>query len=342
MQYLGMVFRRKWWLGLVFCLAVPATFFPAYVHAVDVATPFSVSNSSPLVMIYGLPELGRAFLFTKGQGQVEASLSVANNFIFQERATEELQLDGESYRGRLRWEFAPRDKLELGVEIPYLMHAGGSLDSLIDGFHQTFGLARGQRPANPENQLNYRYRAGSETPLDFSSSDGGLGDLRLTAAWQLLRQPDGALALRGSLKLPTGDSDRLTGSGGTDVAVWLSGAHLLSTRVGPVSLYGAIGGIWLSDTDVLPDLQRQAVAFGGLGAGWSPWQWLKLQLQIDMHSAFYRQSKLRSLGDESVMLTMGGALALSKAQELELAVVEDIAVETAPDVAFHLTWRYRY
>jgi hypothetical protein len=342
MQTLAQIFWQKKQLGLLCWLVVAATILPSSAQAIDVSAPFSTSNSSPLVLIYGLPDLGRAFLLEQGQGQVEVALSVTNNFLHQANATEELRLDGETYRARLRWEYALLDNLELGVDIPYLFHAGGSFDGVIDGFHKTFGFSRGERASAPENQLNYRYRSGSQTLLDINRADGGLGDLRLTTAWQLFRQSGAALSLRGSLKLPTGDSDRLTGSGGTDIAVWLSGARIFATDVGPVSLYGAFGGVWLGEPDVMPELHRQAVVFGGFGAGWSPWQWLKLQLQVDLHSAFYRESKLRSLGDESMMLTMGGVLALSQNQELELALVEDVAIETAPDVAIHLAWRYRY
>lgn len=316
--------------------------FPPSALAIDLAAPLAVSDSSPFVLIYGLPELGRAFLLHKGQGQVELSLLVANNFLHQTNGMEELQLDGESYRYRLRWELSPLDKLELGLEVPYLLHDGGGLDSFIDNFHQAFGYRRGQRAVVPENQLNYRFRSGTRTPLDLNSSAGALGDLRLSAAWQLLRQPDAALALRGSLKLPTGDSKRLTGSGGTDSAVWLAAAKILSTQMGPISLYGSLGGLWLGETDILPDLQRRLVGFGGLGTAWSPWRRLKLQLQVDAHSAFYRDTKLRALGYGSMTLTLGGVFALSRNQEIELAAIEDIVLETAPDIAFQLAWRYRY
>jgi hypothetical protein len=47
--------------------------------------------------------------------------------------------------------------------------------------------------------------------LDIQQNQRGPGDVRLLAAWQLARGPLAATALRASLKLPTGDSAKLTG-----------------------------------------------------------------------------------------------------------------------------------
>ena len=60
-----------------------------------------------------------------------------------------------------------------------------------------------------------------------------------------------------------------------------------------------------------------------------------MKLQLDAHSAFY-DSGLTELGSDAAQLIIGGALRLSDTWVLDLAVSEDIAVDTAPDVVFHI------
>ncbi len=94
--------------------------------------------------------------------------------------------------------------------------------------------------------------------------------------------------------------------------------------------------------DLLSDQRRNLVGFVSLGCGWQPWTRLGLQLQFDGHSPFYRQSTLEEISDFSGQLAIGGSLALGEQTVLELAVVEDIIVATAPDVVFHLALRTQF
>ena len=104
----------------------------------------------------------------------------------------------------------------------------------------------------------------------------------------------------------------------------------------------SFGLLLLGQGDVLEDQQRQLAWFGGVGAAFQPWQHVKLQLQIDTHSSIYRNSQFQSIDSQAVQLATGGTIILDTDQEIEIAVVEDIAVGTAPDVVFHLAWRKHY
>jgi hypothetical protein len=164
----------------------------------------------------------------------------------------------------------------------------------------------------------------------------------LTGAWQLW-QSEGddpqALALRASLKLPTGDEDHLLGSGSTDLALWLSGSQTF--RGESLALFGAAGALLMSDGDVLADQQRHAAAFGTLGGGWRPLPRLALKAQVDGHTSCYNDSVLRELSD-SLQLAFGGTLGLTETLTLDIAISEDVAVNTAPDIVFHLALRQTF
>ena len=90
----------------------------------------------------------------------------------------------------------------------------------------------------------------------------------------------------------------------------------------------------MSGTDVLQGQHRSNVAYAHAGLSWQYSQRLSLNLQLDGHSAFY-QSDLRELGS-SVQLSVGGRWQLSPTWRTELVMVEDIMVESAPDVIFQL------
>jgi hypothetical protein len=176
--------------------------------------------------------------------------------------------------------------------------------------------------------------------LRWDRSGAGPGDIRLNGAWQLYHSGDPApraLALRGSIKLPTGDSDALFGSGSYDGAFWLAAGDHYLTAWGPVALFGAAGMMGMTEGKVLRNQQNNWAAFGSIGIGWRPLDRLVLKLQTDAHTPFFRNSDLCELSANAAHLVIGGTVALAKGLTLDIGVSEDILVNTAPDVVFHFS-----
>ena len=321
---------------LLVCICYSVTVSTAVAQEI---VPFATSNQNPLVAIFGLPAAAPATILEAGRTTVEFRSDIASSCSSNANSRESILLDGETYRFTLAARRGIGRNLEIGMELPYVMHRQGFLDNFIKNWHDFFGLPQGDREDLPEDQLDYRYSRNGEEKLSLTDESEGLGDLRLTAGWQLLRQDRPAkksLALRASLKLPTGDKDKLLGSGSTDLALWLSG----STTGGhdSIALYGAVGALFLSDGDIIADQQNHLVGFGTLGIGWQALASLNLKLQIDAHTAFYDDSDLDELS-ESAQLNIGGTLAVTEATDLDIAVGEDIVVDSAPDVVFHIALR---
>jgi hypothetical protein len=235
--------------------------------------------------------------------------------------------------------------VECGVEIPYVIHGGGFLDGFIIHYHDFFGFPQGGRDQAPRNRIRYLYtREGSEK-MNVSSSSYGLGDMSLTAGFQIYhdgKEYPRAVALRTSLKLPTGDSAQLHGSGSTDLAVWFTASDDYKLTAGHWTLFGAAGVMGMTDGKVMKEQQRNLVGFGTAGAGWSPLSWIAFKVQINAHTPFYRDSELREIDANSAQLLMGGTLSLSKQTTLDIGVSEDLIVNTAPDVSFHIDLRTRF
>lgn len=306
--------------------------------------PLITRNLSPATLGFGLPAVGAAQVLASHTGEAQVVIDLVSNSSGDTTAGEALVFDGETYRAVLGGDYGLGAGLEVGFELPLLSHQGGFLDNFIEGWHSAFGLPQGERRQTLDNQLDYRYVNSDGLGFSRQSHDGGLGDLVLRGAWQLWHDPANlrAVALRASLKLPTGSADKLTGSGGTDLALWLSGEQRLQTSAGQVLLYGGGGGMFSGAGDLLAAQRRELVGFVSLGCGWQPWSRLGFQLQFDGHSPFYRQSNLRQLSAYAGQLAIGGSLAMAEKTALELAVVEDVVVDTAPDVVFHLALRHRF
>jgi hypothetical protein len=237
-------------------------------------------------------------LLEQGRTSFELRADIASLSSRDERRDEEILLDGETYRFTLTLRHGIGKSFEVGLDVPYVQHREGFLDSFIIEWHDFFNLPQGERDDLPRNQLSYRYGKDGETEIDLDDETDGFGDLRLTLGWQLWKPENdtsSALALRASLKLPTGDEDRLLGSGSTDFALWLSGSRTF--RNGSLALFGAAGGLLMSEGNVLPDQQRNVAAFGTIGGGWKPLARLALKAQVDGHTSFYSGSNLRELSE---------------------------------------------
>ncbi len=313
-------------------------------HSFDIL-PFHTRNQSPVVQIFGLPVIGDSRILPAGGKELALVLDVANNYVDDTSRNEHIVLDGETYRLDLTGRFGVGSRFEVGFEIPYIFQNGGVLDSFIQSYHATFGLPQGGRDQAPTGRLLFNYRRNGTTLFHVDQCNSGIGDLLFTTGYQLYRdnaENPGAVALRANLKLPTGDSNELRGSGSTDLALWLTGSQGWKTTTGLWEIFGGGGALGMSRGNVLPDQQQNAVAFGSLGAGWHPLTWLTLKVQFDGHTAFYGDSDLVELNSGSVQIVMGGTLHFSDRTALDIGVSEDLVVKTAPDVVFHFSLRHQF
>lgn len=304
--------------------------------------PFYTRNISPVVSVFGLPAAEGGALLRKGRTEARLVVEAANNFTFDKSGSEQIVLDGETYHNVLALRWGAGKRLELGADLKMLSHDGGVFDGFIESWHDAFDLPGANRDAKPEDRLLYVYERNGEERLGVRDETTGLGDLSLHCGWQVYRRERGAassaLGLRTSLKLPTGDSDDLLGSGGFDATLRLDWERQGRGH----AFFAGLGGMYMEEGDVLPELQKNWAAFGSLGAAWRALRPVALKVQIDGHTAFYEHTGLRELGDPSLQLILGGTAAMPGGVMLDLGVSEDIAVDTAPDVVFHLALKRRF
>lgn len=327
---------RIWLLVLLFWL-------PPCVTVAFELEPLHTRNLAPPALIHGIPTLQPARVLKPGVRQWNLTVDGVSNFTFRSAEGATTRLDGETWRAELTLKRGLANGFEAGLVLPWLRHSGGFLDHFIENWHDLFGLPQGGRDTAARNRLTYSYSDAAGRSFTRTSATEGIGDLALEAGWQWLEAADGdSLSVRGRLKLPTGSSARLTGSGGWDGALWLSGERRRQAAFGPWVLYGGAGILLTETGNLLPGLRRNQAVTVTLGAGWQPWSRLGLQLQFDGHTPLYRHTGLREFDRFAGQLALGGQADLGKATTLELAVVEDILVDTAPDVVLHLGLRRNF
>jgi hypothetical protein len=314
--------------------------------AADALTPFYSFNHQPLAQIYGLPALGPARVLPAGVTDVQLAVNLASHYVSESRGDEQLTLDGETHRTTVLIRRGIGRGYEWGVELPYVSHSGGFLDGPIDSWHAFFGFPDGGRDQAPRDRLLYHYRREGVDLLHVDEARAGVGDVRLTGA--LLLTPDSRsapVALRAQLKLPTGDSAALLGSGATDLSLWVSLAcpDSGSSADGTWCLYGGGGIVLLGEGDVLAKLQHRQVGFASGGIVWQFLPAWSVKTQLDVHTPLYRDSELSPLGHLAAQWLLGLDYRHPGTRTfLEFGFTEDVALKTTPDVSFMLRWGMRY
>jgi len=293
------------------------------------ADPFPARDLNPLLAGYGLPAALPARLAGESWS-FATNLNWASVSLVQQAGTEQLIVDAETREARVTIGRSWTNGFAAQVQIPYRYTGGGVLDSAIDSWHEFFGLPQGSRAVSPKDRIRIAYASNNTVLFDERESQSGLGDISFDFGRSLTATPATALAAWLSVKLPAGDADKFTGSGATDVSLAIAGNHRLGEHW---SVFGQAGVAWLGEGERLADRQEDFAWTALAGIGWQVSRGWELKAQLDAHSAVFDEPDLEFLG-EAVVLTFGGDYRFVCGWQLDFAVSEDIAVESASDVVF--------
>ena len=302
--------------------------------------PFYFSNQNPFIQIFALPRSEPASLLRNNRFEQITALDIVNNTVEGKDADENLVLDGETYRlnAAIKWSLSDT---EYTLQLPFICHSSGRFDNFIRSWHHFFGLSNDEQKQFGPNHLSYYYVNNGRQLVDIANDVSGIGDLQFSMARYLSgtsARNSRQTVVRATLKLPTGDADKLMGSGAPDVSFTMAvqDATLLSQY--HMGVYGQIGVLWLGASDLFYDIQRHTVAYGTAGFTWHYWNMVLLRSQLDLHSPFYN-SDIVHIGGDSVQLTVGGTLVFSHRHRMDIGVTENLFTDATPDIGLNLTFR---
>jgi len=314
--------RLSAWASALICLAQLAA---------ARADPILTRNQHPLVALYGLPLPLAARLPGAGSGDIGATLNWSNIATTDTTDRSSYTLDGEVFEVRLQAGHALGERFAVQGQLAWRQLSGGSLDSLVESWHDLFSLPNGSRNRLPEDELLIEYRSGESTLLRVDDESSGLADLPLSLGYQLTASDQGAVAAWLTIKVPTGKAADVTGSGAVDVALSLAGERQLSERW---QLFGQANVAWLGNGDVLADLQQDFAGSLLAGTTWKAWRSLELTAQLEANTAVLDTGT--DLDGDAVVLTLGGRYRTDTGWAIDFGVSEDLQIDASPDIVFVL------
>ena len=324
---------------LVFCLGLALVLIAgAPVHQAHSSEPLYVKNLSPVSGLFGLPSQRSAFTTDSGSFAAAVHSSLASHYVEDANSVESLNMDGETLRFAFEARLGIAENWDIQVEIPWLDHSGGNLDNIIDNWHDFLGMSDGGRPDVDQDLLDYRYQAPGASFV-FEDDASGLGDITISLNHEFFRTPTSAISLALGYKFATAEEQDFLGSGSDDIFLTLrfSGDHLADL---PLTWHGQVGYLRAGDADILGSRQENDLWFAGLSLDWGVSESLSLLAQVDAHAAPV-ESDLTALGDDAVMFSLGLRWQFARDWSADLNFIEDIRVETAPDITFQASLRYR-
>jgi len=314
--------------GVFFCLLV---FLYPFAQAQPPAL-FPTRDQNPFVLAHGLPTPVSARLPAPCELKTVTSFNVSNTINLYQTPNEQFFVDTEIYQLNVQLDYALNKSWLIGLRTPFTGYTSGVFDRSIDYYHQTLGLPQNVRPLFPANQFAMNYQRNGITEFNRDSRSYGLGDINLVTAWQAYREADTAMSYWLSISLPTGNSNKLTGDGSSNLSLWLAA----DTRTADNFWFMAnLGFMAMDNPDILKSINNTTVWFGNAGLQFQAWESILLKLQLDYHSALYN-SAIDFLGS-ALQLSFGGSVVMNKQTSLDIAITEDIQTLASPDVTLNVS-----
>lgn len=304
------------------------------------ADPVAFVDRYPVARLFA-PPVATSADFSNTAAAFSLTADWSTSATVSTRSLERLVFDAESITLTGRWQWQHRG-WRFGVDVPLNYESGGVLDRPIDEFHQLFGLPEGDRPNLPLDDLQILYTRNGTDRFDVQGNDWGLGETHVHVGRALTQSPGRYSAWRAHLKLPTGSTRRLFGSGTFGAGVEWHGMADTVWRQRSVRWFGGAGVQWHDGSDLLSDEFRRSAAYAHAGVRMALWPAgrrpnIDAVAQVDVRSA-YIDSDLDGLGN-AYALSVGGRWNRASGDAIEFVLVEDIVPRSVPDVIFQVRWQ---
>jgi hypothetical protein len=295
--------------------------------------PLPSRNQHPVhLMFFNFPA-ERARVLPPGEGEFAFRFDGASTMVKETENGTIVDLDLEGWYYQLEYRRGVAGG-EIALAVPLRDNSHGFMDNIIDGWHQFFSLPRGDRPDYPASDYHFFVRGPAGQVLNIPSDQFGLADMSLMWKDEIARSEDSVLSYRLGVKLPTGDSDKGLGSGGTDF-----GAGLAYERTSERwATYANLNYIFLGEAD-FAGFETNNTITGALALEYrlKPTWWLTGQIDFAQYPL---ETGALTLDRDSVELLFGFHKLLKKRLLFSGGFSEDIRTNTAPD--FGITGELRW
>jgi hypothetical protein len=247
-----------------------------------------------------------------------------------------LFVDTETLRLTLDADWRVAGRLQVGATMPFLFQSGGFLDGAVEGFHRLFHLSNGGREETPRNAYGvYVVRNGRFWMRRDRAPSFRPGDMVFRVKWPLWfsegRRP--TLTLMGALKLPTGQFERLTGSGGVDVQAALLVLQPAGKRF---FLHYNIACSRPGKPSRSAGFPVRSIRSQMLALEFRATPRMALIVQTLSNTSLFPDSALGPLDRTAYEISAGVKYALNSALRMEVSLMENLSqYQNTPDIGLH-------
>lgn len=311
--------------------------------------PIGIRNQMPLYLFYLQMVPDVAGVTERNKFKVNADYTVSNitvSAFTPKTSLYDIQIDLEVNRITLDLRYGLYDNLEIGLEVPYISLSSGYLDNVIETVEDGIGARTPRsRKRQGTNEFDYRFKYNGNFLINQRQSTEGLGDIVLTAKYQLLKDkgwfwPN--LSARSAIKFPTAEKDDLLGSGEFDYGFGLLMDKGFFNRA---FLYIGANIIMIEKPSFFSVLGLKDEIFSGLLAlEYFFTQRFSLVTQVTANSTPYPFSDTNPLDNEGYEWGLGLNYRLKEKKDISwhFAITENISAASSPDASVHtgINWKF--
>lgn len=286
-------------------------------------------DQNPMLQAYYLPNID---MQEKSGWHMAHSLFITNTFQKQRAGDESLLIDVENYRYDFSMAYQDED-WRIQTTVPFIANDSGSLDGLIEEWHDIFGLPQGGRTSNFDDQINMHYTRDGKTVFEQNRADSALGDIAISFNYRLTHTNKNTTELGIGVELPSGSIESNSGNESTDIAVWLSKARKLTDKT---TFYGLLGISFIGEGGQLENRLKDRFWLAQFGSEYDFYPDITGILQFDFHTPVLSNTDLDAFGNSLQIQIALQFKSWFDEYHIDLFFSEDIMVESAPDITFGL------
>lgn len=290
-----------------------------------------VTNLSPFLRVYAPPPLDTSPDLAIGQTSGNLSIQVANYFSGTKTNTEKVVLDGETWV--LKWGISHKidEHWSFQSNIPFYYSDKGILDNLIYQWHRFFHFPQGGRTSQNAHHFEVYYQQKNQLLFNQRNASQSIGDWQNQITYETDKFGK-HWNLNASLKLPTGSTEALSGSGSTDLGLGILMSQAIIIGHQNLGYWAGAGFSYLGNSHYALSPYHKKWQYGfRIGGLWQLTPRVQLKSQLDSTTATY-SSNTFELGKPPLQLSMGGNIKINKKVNLELFFAEDLLIQRAPDI----------
>jgi hypothetical protein len=297
--------------------------------------PLQVKNRFPLHLLFLTPRPTSPELPPAGEWRAAGALDYSAVFFQHESREWDFLIDLEMTTFNLAVTRGVLPRVALSFDLAVVNMSGGFLDGFLESYHNALGVPNYGRESRPKDKFAYRVERHGQAWLQGESHAWQVADSVLSVLIGLPAPgglPNISNAMITAVKLPLGDAQRGTGSGGWDFGLFWTAAYTSASW----SFYLMPGAALISDPrNIAPEVAARNSYSLFVGAAFDyddRWRWL---VQLNGFTSPIQRTGIGELDRGAIELAIGFHYRLNPRWQIEFAFCEDLT-RAAPDFTIHL------